>query len=295
MSPHPKWMSFLLGVVGIGVLVVLTYVITVRLANPWLSAQADRRIAEWQRLRDEGVRLLKADKYAEAEPKFKAALSYAENKLLAQRYRVGACALLLAEVYMGLERFDEARAFAERDLRISEELDGESSPRLVPSLDRAGEACRNMGDLDAALAYAQRAVSIMEREDRPSKLASALNDLATVYELQKDYEAALPVRERILEIKKAQLERLVHEVGVAQYQLGLTHNVLGNYGEAEELYGRCWSVWKETDPPALKWKSRLVREYSRLLETTGRPDEAARLRATVDEPSEGEQQRPQTP
>ena len=131
-----KW-KFLLGVVFLILLVPLTYVVTAPILKPWARWEADRRVAEWERLKAEGLGLRRARKYDESESRLKQALAYAEEVLLVQPSRVASSAFALGGLYLVQERFDEARTCFERDLQISEELDGPSSPALVPTL--AGE------------------------------------------------------------------------------------------------------------------------------------------------------------
>ena len=63
-----------------------------------------------------------------------------------------------------------------------------------------------------------------------------MRDLARVYEKQKDYTAALRIRERIVELTEAMQSSSARELGIAYYREALMHNVAEDYGAAETLY-----------------------------------------------------------
>ena len=291
-----KW-KFLLGVVFVILLVPLTYVVTVPIAKPWVRWEADRRVAEWERLKAEGLALRRARKYDESESRLKQALAYAEEVLLVQPSRVASSAFALGGLYLLQERFDEARTCFERDLQIVEEREGPSSPALVPALAGATEACLELGDFDAALEYAQRAVSIREAEDRSPdpKLTSALSDLADIHEKQKNYKAALPIRGRVVGIIESEMRAKRRELAIARFREGVMHNILGDYAAAEKRYEESLSVLREVDTPDGVWTSELVHAYAQLLEMTGRADEAVHLRATVPQSKEGDRENSHAP
>ena len=66
-----------------------------------------------------------------------------------------------------------------------------------------------------------------------------------------------------------------HETG--QFEI---HNVLEDYGAAEELYQKSLTTMEGNVEPEAKCFVLLIREYARLLDVTGRANEASRLRAS---------------
>ena len=157
--------------------------------------------------------------------------------------------------------------------------------------------CVELGDLDAALGYAQRAVSIREAEDRSPnpKLTSALSDLAEIHEKQKNYKAALAIRGQVVGIIESEMRARRRELAIARFWEGLMHNLLDDYGAAEKCYEESLSVLSEVDTPDGEWTSEVVRAYAQLLEMTGRTDEAVRLRGTVPQSIEGDRENSPTP
>ena len=131
------------------------------------------------------------------------------------------------------------------------------------------------------LDYAERAVEIREGQSlSPNpELPSAVRDLARVYEKQKDYTAALRIRERIVELTEAMQSSSARELGIAYYREALMHNVAEDYGAAETLYKKSLSVLRGSVEPEAECLVLLVRDYAILLDATGRADKASRLRA----------------
>jgi tetratricopeptide (TPR) repeat protein len=274
-------------------LVPVVWLVATPIIKPWAIRTTDRRIAQWEQLQDDGYAMMKARKYDDAEALFRAALRYAETKLIAQPSREASSIFALGGVLWLQKRFDEARSYFERNLLITEQENGESSPELCTVLGRLVEVCIKTGDFAAALEYAQRAVSILEGQDLSPNpdLPSALRDLARVYEKQKDYVAALPIRERIVRLMEADQQLSARELAIAYYREALMHNVLEDYGAAEKLYQRSLTVLKKLAAlrgnlePEVEYLELLVRNYASLLEATGRPDEASRLRTSRELPA----------
>lgn len=262
-------------------LVPLVWFVTIPIAAPWVGREATRRVAKWEQLQDNGYDLMKAGKYDEAEVSFRAALDYAEKKLIVLPFREGSSAFALGGVLLLQERFDEARTYFEHNLLIKEMEDGESSPGQCIALKRLVEVCLETSDFDAALDYAQRAVAIRESQNLfPNpELPSALRDLARVYEKRKGYTAALRIRERIVMLTEAKQSPNARELGIAYYREALIHNVAEDYGAAEKLYQQSLATLRGNVEPEAECLVRVIREYARLLDATGRADEASRLRA----------------
>lgn len=263
-------------------LVPLVWFVVTPIIKPWAIRRAGRMIAEWEQLQDDGYALMKAGNYDDAEASFRAALSYAEERFIVQPSREGTSAFALGGVLLLQERFEEGRSHFERNLQIREEEDGKSSPALCTVLGRLVDVCIETGDFDAALDYAQRAVSIREAErlSADPELPPALRNLARVYEKQKQYAIALRIRARIVQLMEDQERVLARDLGIAYYREALIHNVLEDYGVAEELYQKGLAALRGSVEPEAECLVLLVREYARLLDATGRADEASRLRAS---------------
>lgn len=257
------------------------------IVQPWAIRLADRQIAKWEQLQDDGYALMKARKFEDAEASFRAAIRYAEENLIVQPSSLASSAYALGGVLLLQKRFDEARIYFKRNLLIEKEREGESSPELCPAIRRLVQTCLETNDFGAALDYAQRAVAIREGQSlSPNpELPSALHDLARVYERQKDYTAALRIRQRIVKLWEAMQSIRVRELGIAYYREALMHNVAEDYGTAEALYKKSLRVLAESADPKAECLVLLVRDYAILLDATGRADEASRLRANKGHPS----------
>jgi tetratricopeptide (TPR) repeat protein len=149
-----------------------------------------------------GVALSSTGKYPEALASLRESLSAYEK--IGDKAAMPSVLNNLASVYKNMGRLEEAKAYYERSLTLTEELRGPNDPDAAIVLNNLGSVYVAMGDLDRALLLFQRSLSIYEKmlgPDHP-QTAAALNNLASVYQTKGDYERALVLYQRALAINE---------------------------------------------------------------------------------------------
>ncbi len=134
------------------------------------------------------------------------------------------------------------------DRRIA--TDGESAP-VAGSAAVVGSFLSDMGLYPAALPFAERALAIYERALGPDhpRVATSVNNLATLRQSQGDYAGALPLHERSLAIRERALGPDHPEVAESLNNLATLYWAEGDYAGALPLYERSLAIWERTLGP----------------------------------------------
>jgi tetratricopeptide (TPR) repeat protein len=127
------------------------------------------------------------------------------------------------------------------DAQIEREGEDEAVARSATTV---GNFLLDMGFYGSALPFAERSLSISERALGPDHvhLATSLNNLARLHQLQGDHEAALPLYERALRIDERSLGPDHPEVARILNNLGTLHQVQGDYAAARPLFERALDI-----------------------------------------------------
>ena len=112
-----------------------------------------------------------------------------------------------------------------------------------------------------------------------ARLATSLNDLASVYKAQGKYAEAEPLHKRALAIREKALGPEHPDVAKRFNNLALLYHVQGRYAEAEAFYMLALSIDEKSLEPEHPNLALRLENYAALLRETGRPDNAEELEA----------------
>ncbi|MBN2227697.1 MAG: CHAT domain-containing protein [candidate division Zixibacteria bacterium] len=136
------------------------------------------------------------------------------------------------------EHHEEAESMFMESLRIREMVLGPYHMDVARSLSALTGLCLNLYEHDHALAYGHRALSIVEHspERSDNAVAGVLNQLATIYRSQGQYDQAEPLYLRAMTIWNDQTTPDRLNVANCLRNLGALYESQGRYGEAEQCY-----------------------------------------------------------
>jgi len=108
---------------------------------------------------------------------------------------------------------------------------------LSTAYNRLGQVYSSLGDLDTALMYHMRDLSLSRKMGDRRGEAAALNNIAVIYENKGDYQKALEYYMRSLELQDDPRERAttLNNIGIVYYTLGDYKNVERYLKQAIEL------------------------------------------------------------
>ncbi len=162
-------------------------------------------VTEAAKLAVEVAELYKQGKFKEALPKAKRCLQIRERAFTPADEALRTALNNLAEVYMALQKYEDAAPLFQRLIKSYEEF-GPSDARLVRALQRMGLVKFLTGGHDKTESLYRRALEITEKAyaaDDP-KVASAASYLAEYYQATGDFKKAEPLHQRIFAIAEKQ-------------------------------------------------------------------------------------------
>ena len=133
-----------------------------------------------------------------------------------------------------------ARRYFERAYRICRIQYVELSGQMATTCHEMGSVCKMQGDLDAALEWYNRSLTIREkiRGKKSPAVAETLNNLGELYRGKKDLKQARKYHERALKIRKQHFGPNSMEVAESK------NNIAGVYFQQKQ-YDRAESFWNE--------------------------------------------------
>ena len=120
------------------------------------------------------------------------------------------------------------------------------SAELV-NADRQSLALYKQGRYGEAEVFARKALKLYEREFGPlhKKTATALDNLAFLYEVQGRYGDAETLNKRFLAIREKALGPEHPDVATSLNNLAALYEAQGRYGDAEPLYKRSLAIFEK--------------------------------------------------
>jgi len=168
---------------------------------------------------------LREGKVEEAQKHVERALSIKEKSWGAEDRRLVGTLNRLGEVYISLDRLDDAEKLLLRALAIG---DKGAQPDAAEALLLLGMVARERGDMERALAYADRALPILDKAlppENPRRLAMLarhaviLESAGRFADALREYEAAWAVQQRVLPSDHGEIPFTLTGLGVCYLAL----------------------------------------------------------------------------
>jgi tetratricopeptide (TPR) repeat protein len=199
---------------------------------------------ETQQVRDNlGVLYSALQRYAEAE---RIVLDGMDGKCKGSRLSESksvAQSLALGEVYRVEQKYEPAQRAFQSALETAELLRAEKHPGVALVLTNLGQLYLDQRRILAAEPILQRAKDILlQSSDLDQHLASALNQLAECYLLEKEYARAQPLLVRSISIYEKELGPAHPYLAAPLSNLGFVYNSDGRFELAESVLTRALSI-----------------------------------------------------
>ena len=208
------------------------------------QAPTDPRLAEAQRVFDEGKRLNDAGNHAEALQLVERALELRQAVLLGTHPLVAHCLHLLGSIHLDMADYARAEPLMTRALAIRETALGENHPDVGESVNLLAVLYYFQGHYARAEPLMVRAIKIQDAalgENHPD-VAISINNLANLYMNQGHYARAEPLLVRALAIQEAAFSENHLNVAFPLNNLANLYNVQGHYARAEPLMTRALAI-----------------------------------------------------
>lgn len=153
--------------------------------------------------------------------------------------------------------------------------------RVPYTLESLANFYMHVGKLDQAEQYLKEALQALEVVYGHSdvKIAECLNSLAGLYYQQRRYIEAVPYGIRMLTIYNKIYGGEHAEVGMAANNLAMLYHAQEKYDLAELMYERALPIRKRALGKENPQFMTLIENYANLLSSTGRSEQAEKLRA----------------
>ena len=149
----------------------------------------------------------------------------------------------LGNAYQSHAQYDKAKAFHLESLDLYRLFDRPNAE--VEVLNNLSDCCYYLGDYPGGIGYANTALAVAETQNNTLMLATSLNNLAGLYELQGRYSEAEPLLKRSLLIREQQLGADHPDTAESLNNLAGLYESQGRYSEAEPLYKRSLLIKEE--------------------------------------------------
>ena len=217
--------------------------------QPGTAADLKRgeRLAAATRLNAQGVELLDAGRYREAEPLFQEALTIRREQLGGSHPNVATSLNSLASLYQAQGRYGEAEPLFQETLVIFREQLGDRHPDVASSLNNLALLYYDQGRYGEAEPLFREALVIVREQlgDRHPDVASSLNNLSLLYQDQGRFGEAEPLFQESLDIFREQLGDRHPLVATGLNNLAGLYQTQGRFGEAEPLYQESLDIFRE--------------------------------------------------
>lgn len=195
--------------------------------------------------------LLRAGRYAQAEPLFLRALQIREQALGPEHPEATASLNRLGELYWDQGKYAQAEPLWRRALQLREQALGPEHPEVAASLNNLAILLQAQGKYTEAEPLYLRTLQIWEQALGPEHpgVAVLLNNLGELYWDQDKYAQAEPLLRRAFRIWEQALGPEHPELAEPLYLLANLLRAQDKYPEAEPLYLRALEIRKQTLGP----------------------------------------------
>lgn len=168
-------------------------------------------------------------------------------------------------------RQEEARGYLTEAAGVREQLGDERG--LASALNVAAAASRELGELDTALLEFKRARAIFEKLDDIRYQAVTTTNLAVTYAMRNELVEAEPLFNQALKLYQAAGDRAGE--GIALHNLGFLAAERGDLTDAEQRMRSALAIFRDTGQRSDAGD--VLRDLAKILETSGRTEEASEL------------------
>ncbi len=152
--------------------------------------------------------------------------------------------LMGAGVYYRQGKHDKAAEWCEKSLSISRALTDDAARRTEARAQYLlAEILRRRGDLEQAIAAAQRSLKMYESLGDPLGMSQAMTTLASAYQFEGDLKQATDYFQQGLQIKE-QIGDVVGQGGTT-LNLGEVYRTLGELAEARRMFERSLRIFQD--------------------------------------------------
>ncbi len=227
--------------------------------------QVDLAIATWQKaialqqnlnlsldladsLNELGILYCKQEKYNQAEPLFKQALTMSQELLGDHHPDVAGILNNLAALYHNQRRYEEAEPLFNQALAMRQKLLGDHHSDVAFSLNRLAELYRRQKRYKEAESLFKQALVMRQKlfGDRHPDVATSLNQLATLYFSQGKYEESESLLKQVLAMNQKMLGDHHPVVASNLFNLARLYNIMERNSESLNLMHRAISIYKQT-------------------------------------------------
>jgi tetratricopeptide (TPR) repeat protein len=175
--------------------------------------------------------------------------------------------------------YEQAQAFQESALRISEKVNGLHHPSTASALENLGIIYQRLGRRADALPLLERALKIYEETlgSLDVRTARGMANLAEAYRQLGRPSDALPLQQRALEINQATLDPGHSDIALGMGNLAVIYSALGREQDALPLLERAQQLTEAAFGPDHPYTAIQLSNLARTYRNLGRPSDALPL------------------
>lgn len=219
-------------------------------------------------------------RYNEAEPILRRAIAIKEKTFGKDHLELPMCLNNLALVYSKQKIYREAESLFQRSLKIREKELGPEHQSVADSLEYLGELYIQTNRLNEAESLILRALGIREKSQGSEHvdMSETLNGLGQIQYKRKEFSEAERLFKKGLSILEKDPDSKRGVFFSILFNLAqVYHRGMNRPETAETHYKRALSVLEKLPFPDIQEPNQIITEYSHLLQSLGREDEATEL------------------
>ncbi|MEM9453272.1 MAG: tetratricopeptide repeat protein [Myxococcota bacterium] len=220
---------------------------------------------------------VRQERHAEGWAWGQAAMAHATRS--GSRVKIAQGQTRLGQVLYGQGKFEQARRYHERALRIQEQEWGVDHPAIAKTLNNLGTTIRLQEGYEQAQQYYERALRIQEQAlgAHHPDLAVGLSNLGNVIADQGDGERARRYYEQALQICEAAMGADHPNLASILNNMGVVSREQGEYEEAREDFERALEILERKLGPDHPYVAMTSHNLGRVFEAQGALEQAGAL------------------
>jgi tetratricopeptide (TPR) repeat protein len=146
----------------------------------------------------------------------------------------------VVECRVNMKQYGEARKLADRRCELTKDLHGEESAQHGDALRQVGTVLRSQGDNAGAMKYYERAKLPKEH----ANYGPLINDMATAHEDLGEFDRALPLRQKHLEIARQRYDDQHPHYATTLFNLAFLYGKLKRFDLAVEHLTKALEIYE---------------------------------------------------